>query len=78
MYLEQDDDKKSFDSIRTVRRKYLHLWSAEHLSLDRDAITCFHAAAKLVIASLGLGVKDGRVILREEIVTYLRPHGVSE
>ena len=71
----QADHKERFETIRSVRRKYLHLWSSEHASLEKDAISCFHAAAYLVVAGLGLTIKDGQIVLREEIVEYLRKHG---
>jgi hypothetical protein len=68
--------ERHFDSIRNVRRNYLHLWSADHNSSEEDAIVCFDAATRLVIGALGLTVKDGTLVLREEIVKYLRQHGI--
>lgn len=69
--------KQAFDIIRTRRRKYLHLWSADHRSMESDAIDCFKAAVVLVVSVLGLGVKNGRLILRPEVCVYLSKHVVE-
>jgi hypothetical protein len=69
--------KQAFDSIRTRRRKYLHLWSADHASLAQDAIECFKSAAFVVAKVLGVSFDDGKLILRPQILEYLRKHGVS-
>lgn len=75
--LIDDAVKQAFDSIRARRRKYLHLWSADHASLEKDAIECFKSAAFVVARVLGVSFDDGKLILRPQILEYLRKHGVS-
>ena len=74
--LIDDTMKRAFDSIRTRRRKYLHLWSADHVSLEEDAIECFKSAALVVVKVLGVGFQDNKIILRPQILEYLKKHGV--
>ncbi len=69
--------KAAFDLIRTKRRRYLHLWSADHLTLERDAIENFKAAVLIVVSALGLSVDNGKVILRQEILDYLAKHNAG-
>lgn len=63
--------KQSFDLIRTSRRKYLHLWSADHATLESDAITCFKAAVLIVVSTLRLNIDNGKLVLRDEVLKYL-------
>jgi hypothetical protein len=73
------DDKlrEAFDSIRTRRRRYLHLWSEDHAALEKDAVECFKAAVLIVVSALGFDVKDGTLIFRPQVFQYLRKHGVE-
>jgi hypothetical protein len=63
--------KAAFDLIRTKRRRYLHVWSADHASLESDAIECFKAAVLVVVSALGLSVDNGKLILRQKVIEYL-------
>jgi len=72
------DTVKMFDTIRLVRRKYLHLWSQDHDRLSADAVACFHAAVGLVIAAIGQDVKDGAIVLNPRLVKYLELEGIYE
>ena len=38
-----------FGTIRGTRKQYLHLWSHDHDSLQKDALKCFEAATRLVV-----------------------------
>jgi hypothetical protein len=69
--------KEAFDSIRTRRRRYLHLWSEDHAALEKDAIECFKAAVLIVVSALGFDVKDGKLIFRPQVFEYLKKHGVE-
>jgi hypothetical protein len=69
--------KRSYDAVRTARRKYLHLWSADHTTLERDAVACFTAAVTIVVSTLGLSVRDGKLALRKEIFDYLAANGAG-
>ena len=42
--------KADFDLLRSVRRKYLHLWSQDHDRLPADAIEVYRACLRLVAA----------------------------
>ncbi len=69
--------RAAFDLIRTRRRRYLHLWSADHASLESDAIECFKAAVLVVVRALGLSVDNGKLILRREVLEYLAQHNAG-
>jgi len=65
-----------FDTVREIRRKYLHVWSQDHDTLPTDAKTCFHAAVALVTAIIGQDIKDGKMLLNPRLVTYLEKQGL--
>jgi hypothetical protein len=69
--------RADFDSIRTIRKRYLHLWSGDHGSLGNDAAQSFHSAVRVVVATLGLSVVDGKLLLKNSIFEYLRSHGIA-
>jgi hypothetical protein len=69
---------KMFDTIRLIRRKYLHLWSQDHDRLSEDAVACFHAAIGLVVKAIGQDTKDGAVVLNPRLVKYLERQGMYE
>jgi hypothetical protein len=69
--------KAAFDLIRTKRRRYLHLWSADHVALEQDAVECFKSAVLIVVSALGLSVQDGKLILRQGILEYLAKHNAG-
>lgn len=75
--LIDDELSQAFNTIRTKRRRYLHLWSADHQSLESDAVDCFQAAKVIVVSALGLGVQNGKLMLRPEIYDYLRQHNAG-
>lgn len=72
-----DPLKQAFDIIRTKRRRYLHLWSADHSSMEIDAVECFKAAVLAVVSVLGLSVDNGKLILRSEVYAYLTKHNAG-
>ncbi len=67
----------ALDTIRVKRRRYLHLWSADHATLENDAIECYKAAVFVVVAALGLSVNNGKLVLREAVFEYLQRHGAA-
>jgi hypothetical protein len=67
-----------FDTVRNIRRKYLHIWSQDHDTLSTDAKACFHAAVALVTAIIGQDIKDGKIMLNPRLIKYLEKHGVCE
>jgi hypothetical protein len=67
-----------FDTIRLIRRKYLHLWSQDHERLPEDAVACFQAGAGLVVTAIGQNMKDGAVVLNTNMLRYLAKQGTYE
>ncbi|MGO8757146.1 MAG: hypothetical protein ACLQG3_03385 [Terracidiphilus sp.] len=63
--------KMNFDTIRCVRRHYLHLFSKDHDRLPEDGIRCFHAAVALVVTLLGQDVQDGKLVMNPRLLHYL-------
>jgi hypothetical protein len=68
--LIDQDVMRDFDTVRVARRRYLHLFSQEHTTIAADAVTVFLATVGLVRATLGLGIKDGKVVLRPQVIRY--------
>lgn len=66
---------KAFESIRTTRNRYLHLWSQDHEQLPLDAVKSFQAAVLLVVKVIGQNVKDGKLILNAALLDYLKRSG---
>jgi hypothetical protein len=56
------DTKVAFDSLREIRRKYLHLFSHSHEQVAADAQKAFHDAAEAVKVVLGQSFEDGKFI----------------
>lgn len=65
-----------FDTVREIRRKYLHVWSQDHDTLPRDSKACFHAAVALVTAIIGHDIKDGKMLLNPQLIKYLQKQGL--
>ncbi len=71
-----DETRCNFDTIRQIRRRYLHLWSQDHEKLAGDGVKCFHAAVSLVVAAIGQDVEGGRLRLNPRMVRYLERKGL--
>ncbi len=67
-----------FNTIRMIRKKYLHLWSQDHERLSTDAIEAFKAAASIVAEIIGQGITKDGFVLNPKIVNYLKKTGVFE
>ena len=70
-----DESKDAFDLIRTRRRKYLHLWSQDHDTLPKDAVSIYNAAVSIVVNVIGQDIKDGKILLNPALVKYLERSG---
>lgn len=68
----------AFTSIRTKRRKYLHLWSQDHEILPKDAVAVYNDAVFLVVQAIGQDVREGRIYLNPALVRYLQRKGVYD
>lgn len=73
-----DDIRADFDLIRTNRRRYLHLWSQDHVTLPGDAVAVYNSTIKVVIRAIGQNFSEGKVVLNPPLVKYLEKTGVYE
>ena len=65
--------KNLLEKVRESRRKYLHFFSQKQDSLEDDAISLFHDTQSLVEIALGVaGFQDGKVILSNRLIEYLK------
>lgn len=76
--LVNDATKSQFDQIRTIRKRYLHLWSHGHDSLAADAVKCYQAALGVVVTVIGQDIKDDRIVVNPNLVKYLRERGLIQ
>ena len=68
--------KTTFDKLREKRNRYLHNWSQDCQSLQRDAVDCYEATIKVTLFVIGQDVKEGRLLLKPNIIEYLRNNRV--
>lgn len=68
--------KRHFDTVRTKRRQYLHLYSTDHTQLSRDAVDVFCATVEIVVSALGIGTRGGKVVLDPALLKYLERKGL--
>ena len=73
------ENKGSFDKIRSIRNRYLHNWSADYDALQTDAREAIHETVLLVEIAIGAeGFQDGVVIEREGLREYLDREGRAD
>ncbi|WP_319408815.1 hypothetical protein [uncultured Desulfosarcina sp.] len=70
------DILSAFESIRIVRNRYLHLWSQDHDQLPIDAVQSYKSAVQIVVAAIGQNIKEGKLILNQNFVKYLKRKGI--
>ena len=68
--------KERFETIKTIRKNYLHLWSQNHHSLPDDAVKSYRAAEALVVTIIGQDFSNGKIVISQELVKYLEREGV--
>ena len=76
--LVDDGAKQAFDSLRGVRRKYLHLLSQTHAQVARDARRAYEDALTVVAVVLGQTVNQGALVLRPDLMAYLVEKGIVQ
>jgi hypothetical protein len=76
--LIDDEAKVAFDTIRGIRRKYLHFLSQTHAQVASDAHRGYEATLKVVTVLLGQTFKDGAVNLRPDLMAYLSQKGIVQ
>jgi hypothetical protein len=62
----------SFGELRGIRREYMHFMVDEKKNADRDALRAMKHATKLVIRTLGLGIKDGMMVFPPRVMHFIR------
>lgn len=72
------DLESRFDLVRNLRNKYLHLYSQDHAELPVDAVKIYDTAVFLTVEILGQDIKDGKILLRPQLVKYLKERGVAK
>lgn len=73
--LIDDGARGHFENLRKIRRTYLHFFSQSHDAVASDARKAFQSASALVQSVLAIQVKDGKVVVRPELATYLATKG---
>jgi hypothetical protein len=67
--------KDLFDSIRTTRRRYFHLWSTSSEKIHSDSLMCFKAASELVKSIFQIEFSEtqrGTIKINPLLSDYLR------
>jgi hypothetical protein len=72
------DLKADFDLVRTTRRKYQHLWSQDHASLQSDSLAVFISTVAVVVGCLGLSIQEGKVVIKPGVLKYLQKEGLYQ
>jgi len=70
--------KSKFDLIRTIRRKYLHLWSQGQAQVASDAVSAYHLTLSLVVQAIRPEIKDRAFYLNPALLHYLETVGRCE
>lgn len=61
----------TFDSLKKIRNKYLHLWSYPHESIEADARNALDLARKALGTVLTVSIENGVVSLHPALDAYL-------
>jgi hypothetical protein len=72
------ETKVAFDSLREIRRRYLHFLSQAHEQLAADARTAYEQALSVVSVVLGVAFKEEGIALRPDLMAYLTRRGLVE
>jgi hypothetical protein len=62
----------------SIRKKYLHYFSASHDQIAIDAKKAWDATRNLVVKTLNIRVKEGKLVVGPELVEYLRNSSAGE
>lgn len=76
MGLIDSTTKAAFSTVRTIRRDYLHYLTMGHERIKDDARKAFVATNSIMMFVIGNEFHDGQVVLRPELMAYLRQRGV--
>ncbi len=71
--------KQQFETIRLIRKRYLHFWSKEHEDIEEDARTVFGSAVHLVAKTIGQEIVDSQMLkLNPAFEKYLDQQGLIQ
>jgi len=68
---------RSLDTVRSIRRKYLHLWSEDHAALEEDAVKIFDNTIQCILHFFPQTFDKGQLILETRILNYLTRMGAA-
>ena len=72
------ETKSAFDTLREIRRRYLHFLFQPHEQVATDARTAYEQALRVVAVVLGVAFEEGAVALRPDLMEYLTDRGLVE
>lgn len=77
-----EEQRNSFDELRTTRRKYFHLWNEPVEHVEKDAKKCFENANSLIHGILQINISEiepGKLVVNPRLSQYLdRVHAENE
>ena len=77
--LIDENTKQTFDNLRSIRNRYLHVFSQEHTNTAGDSRRAYADAFGLVFVVLGhRSFQNGQIVLRSDLMAYLTEHGLVE
>lgn len=76
--LIDDAQREQFDRVRVIRRRYLHLFSQSHDSIETDALQAFHSTLLLVSRLMSISIQEGKVALRPALMRYVERHAPNK
>lgn len=76
--LIDDVTKEKFDFVRTTRNGYIHSLSKTLENSAPDADKVFNATLEIFLKVSGLEVNNGKMILNQKIIDYLRKKNLIE
>jgi len=68
--------KAHYDTIRTIRKKYLHYYSKEYSKIENDAVKAYEASVILIRNLVCEKIEHDQVIMDEKLIEYLKERGV--
>jgi hypothetical protein len=68
--------KRGFDTIREIRRKYLHFMSKDHSLVFEDAVQAYAKSIAILVDLVGQEFENGAWVPKPSFARYLRKHGL--
>lgn len=70
------EEQHAYSRIRVARREHMHLWAPPTNPIETTAVAVFDDAVYLVSTGLGLGIKEGVLMMKQEIMNYVKARQV--